>query len=88
MSDSLSDAEYVYFLQTGYGALAVFAIVVYDYTLTLSREVDLIWKRRWTLVTWLYAISRYYAMILSLFITILSVHTPPMSLMTWVLLVF
>jgi len=80
MSESLSDAEYVYFLQTGYGALAVFTIVVYDYALTLSREVDLIWKRQWTFVTWLYVISRYYAMVLSIFLTILSVDTPPMSL--------
>lgn len=35
------------------------AIAIYDVTLTFSREVEIIWKRKPTLITWVYLLSRY-----------------------------
>ncbi|KAG1786670.1 uncharacterized protein HD556DRAFT_1539467 [Suillus plorans] len=34
-------------------------MVVYDWVLTLGQEIELIWRRRWSLVTVLYLIIRY-----------------------------
>ncbi|KAI0769498.1 hypothetical protein BC629DRAFT_1680760 [Irpex lacteus] len=31
----------------------------YDYVITLSQEVDVIWRRKWTATTWLYLLTRY-----------------------------
>ncbi|THG94849.1 hypothetical protein EW026_g6701 [Hermanssonia centrifuga] len=35
------------------------ALVAYEYILTVNQEVAMIWRRRWTLVTWLFIANRY-----------------------------
>lgn len=45
--------------RVGYCVLAAFAVLLYDICLTSSREVDCIWRRRFTAVTALFAINRY-----------------------------
>jgi len=42
-----------------YAQLASLALVLYDYFLTFPMEVELIWKRRWSISTGLYIINRY-----------------------------
>ncbi len=31
----------------------------YECIVTLSQEVDVVWRRKWTAITWLYALTRY-----------------------------
>ncbi|KAI0769503.1 hypothetical protein BC629DRAFT_1533368 [Irpex lacteus] len=31
----------------------------YECIITLSQEVDVVWRRKWTAITWLYALTRY-----------------------------
>ncbi|KAH7920505.1 hypothetical protein BV22DRAFT_796784 [Leucogyrophana mollusca] len=44
---------------TYYITTAAAAAVAYDQVLTFSQEVDLVWKRGWSLMTLLYLIARY-----------------------------
>ncbi|KAG1786974.1 uncharacterized protein HD556DRAFT_997675 [Suillus plorans] len=43
----------------GYWTVAASVIVVYDWTLTLGQEIELIWRQRWSLMTVLYLVIRY-----------------------------
>ncbi|KAG2158901.1 uncharacterized protein EDB93DRAFT_430292 [Suillus bovinus] len=45
-----------------YVAVASFTAVVYDWALTFGREVELVWRQRWTLITILYLAVRYAGM--------------------------
>ncbi|KAJ3576234.1 hypothetical protein NP233_g556 [Leucocoprinus birnbaumii] len=42
-----------------YAAGAALAIFIFDYALTFSREVELVWASRWTLVKMLFLLNRY-----------------------------
>ncbi|KAG1784729.1 uncharacterized protein HD556DRAFT_204240 [Suillus plorans] len=42
-----------------YWTIAAGVVVVYDWALTLGREIELIWRQRWSLMTVLYLIIRY-----------------------------
>ncbi|KAG1779101.1 hypothetical protein EV702DRAFT_120338 [Suillus placidus] len=42
-----------------YWMVAAGAVVVYDWVLTLGKEIELIWRQRWSLMTVLYLIIRY-----------------------------
>ncbi|KAI0781564.1 hypothetical protein BC629DRAFT_1289752, partial [Irpex lacteus] len=39
------------------------ALYLYDWMTTLSEEVNVIWRRKWTSITWLYALTRYSAVL-------------------------
>jgi len=45
-----------------YAMLACFSLFVYDYLLTFNDELDYMWRRKFTFVTFAYLINRYYAM--------------------------
>jgi len=50
--------------------IACFTVFVYDYLLTINDEIDYIWRKRFSLVTFCFFVNRYYAMcefILSVF---------------------
>ncbi|KAG1798932.1 uncharacterized protein HD556DRAFT_1460351 [Suillus plorans] len=42
-----------------YWTVAAGVVVVYDWVLTLGKEIELIWRQRWSLMTVLYLIIRY-----------------------------
>ena len=42
------------------------ALVLYDYLLTFDRELDFIWRRKWTGPSVLFVVNRYSALMLSL----------------------
>lgn len=35
------------------------ALFLFDCMITISQEVDVIWRRKWTATTWLYVLTRY-----------------------------
>lgn len=35
------------------------ALFLYECVITLTQEVNVIWHRKWTATTWLYAFTRY-----------------------------
>lgn len=42
-----------------YLCFRVLALYLFECCITLSQEVDTIWCRRWSLMTWVYALTRY-----------------------------
>lgn len=44
---------------TPFTAASLVVLFLFDCTITLSQEIDVIWARKWTTTTWLYAIMRY-----------------------------
>ncbi|KAG2107481.1 uncharacterized protein F5147DRAFT_774310 [Suillus discolor] len=40
-------------------AVAAFVVITYDWALTLGREVELVWRQRWSLMTVMYLSVRY-----------------------------
>ncbi|KAI9457555.1 hypothetical protein HD554DRAFT_1770382 [Boletus coccyginus] len=58
-----SDSDLLNLLETiqlyDYSPIIIITVVVYDYFLTFSREVDIIWCRRWTWVSTLFVVVRY-----------------------------
>ncbi|KAG2123121.1 hypothetical protein BD769DRAFT_923269 [Suillus cothurnatus] len=48
-----------------YAMVAAGVVVVYDWVLTLGQEIELIWKKRWSLMTVLYLIIRYIGLLYS-----------------------
>jgi len=49
-------------INTKFAIVACYAAVVYDYILTFPEEIKYIWKRRFSVVTFVYFINRYYAL--------------------------
>ena len=35
------------------------ALYIYEYLVTMDKEINSIWTRKWTLLTWIYAVNRY-----------------------------
>ncbi|KAG2127629.1 uncharacterized protein EDB93DRAFT_1256912 [Suillus bovinus] len=56
---------------SSYFIVAAFVAVVYDWALTFGQEVELVWRQRWSLMTFLYLAARYLG-ILSAALTVLS----------------
>jgi len=46
---------------TKYGFIAVLTLLVYDNLTTLADEVELIWKRKFSAVTFIFIVNRYYS---------------------------
>ncbi len=44
---------------TAFTAAFLAVLFLFDYVITLSQEVDVIWRRKWNTTTWLYALTRY-----------------------------
>ncbi|KAG1813071.1 hypothetical protein DFJ58DRAFT_740119 [Suillus subalutaceus] len=61
-----------------YFIVAASAGVMYDWTLTFGREVELIWRQNWSLMTGLYLSSRYLGIIYT--VIGLLVYVPTISL--------
>ncbi|KAG2141153.1 uncharacterized protein EDB93DRAFT_1252620 [Suillus bovinus] len=51
---------------SSYFAVAAFVGVSYDWVLTFGREVELIWRQRWSLITALYLSVRYLGILLAI----------------------
>ncbi|KAI0086789.1 hypothetical protein BDY19DRAFT_329150 [Irpex rosettiformis] len=56
-------------------------LYLFDSCVTFPREVDAIWGRRWTIMTWLYASTRYSAVLKGIMIFVLA---KSLSLEKWV----
>ena len=39
--------------------IATLALTAFEICITAQQEVDVIWRRKWTLITWLYSFTRY-----------------------------
>ncbi|KAG2363845.1 hypothetical protein BDR07DRAFT_878707 [Suillus spraguei] len=46
-----------------YWKVAAGVVVLYDCVLTLEQEIELIWRRRWSLITVLYLVVRYIGLL-------------------------
>ncbi|KAH7927894.1 hypothetical protein BV22DRAFT_247347 [Leucogyrophana mollusca] len=46
--------------KTRYCQMAVAAVTLYDHVINLGREVDLVWRKKWTLLTYLFLAARYF----------------------------
>lgn len=69
----------------GYTYAAIGTLVVYDWLLLLEQEVDLVWKRRWTLVKFMYLALR----ILGIFYGITNVfYYAPRHVPNWTCVAF
>ncbi len=42
------------------------ALVVYEHIITFQQEVQAVWKRKWSAVTWLFALNRYLLLLVSI----------------------
>jgi len=60
---------------TKYGFIACFALLLYDNITTLADEVELIWQRKFSAVTFIFFVNRYYSVAV-LFIGILESIDP------------
>jgi len=78
-------------------SLVMVSAVTYDYVLTLSDEIDYIWKRRWTWVSTVFLLVRYMGLLTSLTIALDGTTFVPGPLWickvityvpTWTLLIF
>jgi len=58
MSSDLQSA-YEALLLNDYISLIGCTIVAYDYFLTFSKEIDYVWRKRWTWVTAIFVLVRY-----------------------------
>lgn len=47
---------------SSYFVVASATAVVYDWALTFGQEIELVWRPRWSLLTYLYLVVRYAGM--------------------------
>ncbi|KAI0825865.1 hypothetical protein BC629DRAFT_31379 [Irpex lacteus] len=57
MSSDIAALEHA--LISNYVTLSAEVLFLFDCAITLSQEVDVIWRRKWNTTTWLYALMRY-----------------------------
>jgi hypothetical protein len=62
-----------------YFAVAASVGVMYDWTLTMGQEIELIWRQRWSLMTFLYLTVRYAGIAYVVMVMIDSVPTISMT---------
>ncbi|THH01988.1 hypothetical protein EW026_g819 [Hermanssonia centrifuga] len=48
--------------------ISMIILVIYDYAITLYREVTWIWLRKWTFATWIFLANRYLTITAVLFV--------------------
>ncbi|KAG1798427.1 uncharacterized protein HD556DRAFT_1440134 [Suillus plorans] len=53
-----------------YWMVAAGLVVLYDWVLTFGQEIELIWRKRWTLMTVLYIVIRYIGILYSVIIVL------------------
>ncbi|KAG2355231.1 hypothetical protein BDR07DRAFT_1426847 [Suillus spraguei] len=63
------------YLITSYFVVAASAGVFYDWALTFGKEVELIWRQRWSIMTILYLSVRYLGMLFTVLNILDSVPT-------------
>jgi len=63
----------------GYFVVVAMVVFVYDYLLTLSREVEYIWFRKLSLVTCLFYLSRYLPFFDTIALSLYAFETNPMN---------
>ncbi|KAF8452874.1 hypothetical protein L210DRAFT_2061202 [Boletus edulis BED1] len=94
-SDLQSASEFLF--TNDYASLVVVTVVVYDYILTFSKEIEYVWCRPWTWVSTLFVIVRYSgfcwimtsALNCSSFVHgLLEVRTVSFLISTWAFIVF
>ncbi|KAG1787068.1 uncharacterized protein HD556DRAFT_1503986 [Suillus plorans] len=66
-----------------YFAVAAFVGVMYDWALTFGQEVELIWRQRWSLMTFLYLSVRYLGILYAVLAVLSSVPTIPLTDTDW-----
>ncbi|KAG1739052.1 hypothetical protein EDB19DRAFT_872301 [Suillus lakei] len=47
-------------------SVAIITLVSYDYMLQFEKEVQFVWERRWTAMTCLYLVVRYFGIFLAM----------------------
>jgi len=62
---SAAVAVFESFQSLDYICVAATTAVCYDYTLTFSREVELIWMKPWSMVSTLFVVARYVGLVLT-----------------------
>ncbi|QRV92750.1 hypothetical protein RhiJN_20768 [Ceratobasidium sp. AG-Ba] len=65
----------LHLLAVKYVLVTSFVILVYDHLITLSEEIDRVWRKEWTGATWLFALNRYLTE-LQLIVDIVAYHDP------------
>ncbi|KLO13211.1 hypothetical protein SCHPADRAFT_904396 [Schizopora paradoxa] len=60
---------------TKYGFVASLTLLIYDHITTLAEEIELIWNRKFSLVTALFFVNRYYAVVVVSIIISSSIFT-------------
>ncbi|THG97755.1 hypothetical protein EW026_g4307 [Hermanssonia centrifuga] len=63
MSQALSDSSLVAALQAevnaNYLIFGTTALTAYEYVITIKQEVNMVWRRKWILTTWIFMANRY-----------------------------
>ncbi|KAJ7484827.1 hypothetical protein B0H11DRAFT_1162076 [Mycena galericulata] len=65
---------------TAYVAVAALTVLVFDWLVSLDREVEMVWKRPKSLVKWLYIWNRYFALSMTCFCTSVYLRRTPSNL--------
>ncbi|KAG1867244.1 hypothetical protein DFJ58DRAFT_742948 [Suillus subalutaceus] len=47
-------------------AVVIITLITYEYLLQLEKEVTFVWKRRWSVMTYLYLVVRYFGIVLAM----------------------
>ncbi|THH00151.1 hypothetical protein EW026_g2343 [Hermanssonia centrifuga] len=63
MSDPTADAQIIEELQVQQIEIfliwSVTALVTYEYVITIHNEITMVWRKKWTIATWLFILNRY-----------------------------
>ncbi|KAJ6450865.1 hypothetical protein C8R47DRAFT_1223406 [Mycena vitilis] len=62
---------------TEYLALASLTLIIFEWLISLRREIDMVWMRRKSPVKWLYVWNRYFAFAITLFCTYVYLQETP-----------
>ncbi|KAG1755261.1 uncharacterized protein EDB91DRAFT_1098003 [Suillus paluster] len=73
---SLAQPDVANLQLSDYLSLTASVVVTYDFLLLLGREVDLVWKRSWTLMSSLYVVVRYLGLALAMIDSFCKLHIP------------
>jgi len=57
---------------SNYASLTILTAVSYDYVLTFASEIEYIWQNRWTRVSTLFFLARYFGLCSVMFLTLVS----------------
>ncbi|PSR76364.1 hypothetical protein PHLCEN_2v8504 [Hermanssonia centrifuga] len=61
------------------------ALIAYEYIITVNEEVTMIWKRKWTIVTWVFFANRYLMVLNALFDSLPSLSFQPILISRFLL---